>query len=133
MLGSNTKVCGNKGFCNVLIPSEDSKTLEFSKYQKSGKRHFIIYADLGSLIENIKGCKNNPEITFTAKVGDHIPSGFSMCTILSFKDISKHHSMKKFCESLRDHTMKIINFKNEKKMKLLKNQNQKSYKNAKFC
>ena len=38
--------------------------------------------------------------------------------------------MKKFCESLREHAMKIINFKN-KKMKLLTKEQQESYENTK--
>ena len=33
------------------------------------------------------GCKNNPEHSFTTKVMEHIQSGFSMSTILSFKII----------------------------------------------
>ena len=37
--------------------------------------------------------------------------------------------MKKFCESLRERTINIINFK-KKKMKLLTNEQQESYKNA---
>ena len=40
--------------------------------------------------------------------------------------------MKKVCESLKEHAMKIINFKNQK-IKLLTKEQQKSYKNAKFC
>ena len=40
--------------------------------------------------------------------------------------------MEKFCESLSEHTMKIINFK-KKKMKLLRKEQQKSYENAKIC
>ena len=40
--------------------------------------------------------------------------------------------MKKFCEFLREHTMKIINFEN-KKMKLITKEQQESYKNAKIC
>ena len=48
-----------------------------------------------------------------------------MSTISSFKSIENKHDvcrskncMKRFCESLREHAMKIINFK-KKKMKLL--------------
>ena len=48
-----------------------------------------------------------------------------MSTISSFKSIENKHDvyrdkycMKKFCESLREHVMNIINFK-KKKMKLL--------------
>ena len=62
-----------------------------------------------------------------------------MFTVISFKCIRKKHDvyrgkdyMKKFCEHLREHTMKIINFA-EKKMKLLTNEQQKSYENAKIC
>ena len=40
--------------------------------------------------------------------------------------------MKKFCESLREHTMKIINFKKKEKA-LLTREQQKSYQTAKIC
>ena len=40
--------------------------------------------------------------------------------------------MKKFYEFLREHAMKIINFK-KKKMKLLIKEQQESYENAKIC
>ena len=40
--------------------------------------------------------------------------------------------MENFCESLREHAMKIINFK-KKKVKLLTKKQQESYENAKIC
>ena len=40
--------------------------------------------------------------------------------------------MKKFCESLREHAMKITNFK-KKKMKLLTKEQQEPYENEKIC
>ena len=40
--------------------------------------------------------------------------------------------MKKFCEFLREHQMRIINFK-KKKMKLLTKEQQKLNENAKIC
>ena len=40
--------------------------------------------------------------------------------------------MKKSCESLREHTVKIINFK-KKKMKLLAKEQHESYENARIC
>ena len=40
--------------------------------------------------------------------------------------------MKKFCESLREYAMKIINFK-KKKMTLLTKEQQESYENVKIC
>ena len=54
---SHKKVCENKDFCIVVIPSEDTKILKFSQYQKFDKVPFIIYADLECLIENIDGGK----------------------------------------------------------------------------
>ena len=55
------------------------------------------------------------------KISKNIPSGFSISSILSFKSIENKHDvyrgkdcMKKFCKSLREHTMKIINFKENK-------------------
>ena len=40
--------------------------------------------------------------------------------------------MKKFCEFLKEHAIKIINFK-KKKMKLLTKEQHESYENAKIC
>ena len=79
--------CENKDFCNVIMPSEDTKILEFNQYQNSDKAPFIIYADLECIIEKIDGCKNNPENSSATKVSKHIPSGFSMYTISSFRSI----------------------------------------------
>ena len=62
-----------------------------------------------------------------------------MSTILSFKSIESKHDeyrgkdcMKKFCESLREHATKIINFK-KKNRKSLTNEQQNSYENSKIC
>ena len=91
------------------MPSEDTKILEFNQYQKSDKATSIIYADLECLIEQIDGCRNNPQNSFATKVSEHIPLGFSMSTISSFKSIENKYDVyrgkcciKKFCESLRD-------------------------------
>ena len=103
------------------MPSEDTKILEFNQYQKSNKAPFIIYADLECIIGKTDGCKDNPENSSTSKVSEHILSGFSMSTISSFRSIENKHDvyrskdcMKKFCEFLREHAMKIINFKKKK-------------------
>ena len=103
------------------MSSEDIKILELNQYQKSDKAPFIIYADLQCIIEKIDGCKNNLKNSSTTKVSKHIKSGFSISTVSSFKSIEDKHDvyrgkdcMKKFCESLREHTMKIINFKIKK-------------------
>ena len=63
--------------------------------------------------------------------------GFSMCTIWSFESIENKHGVYRgkdcyYYESLREHSVGIINFK-KKKIMLLANEQQKSCKNAKIC
>ena len=123
-LESHKKVCENKDFCNIIMPPENKKILEFNQYQKSAKAQFIIYADLECVIEKIKECKNNLENSSTAKIGKRIPSDFKISAISSFNRIENKHDvhrgkdcMKKLCESVREHAMKIIFF--HKNMKLL--------------
>ena len=89
-------------------------------------------------MQKIDGYKNNPENLSTTNVRKHIPSDFSMSTISSFRSIENKHDvyrgkdcMKKFCEFLRKHAMKIINFK-KKNMKLLTKEQQESHENAKI-
>ena len=69
----------------------------------------------------IDECKNNPENSLATKGSKHIPSCSSISTISSFKSIENKHDvyrrkdcMKKFCESLREHEIKIFKFKNNK-------------------
>ena len=113
-------------FFNIVIPSRDTKVLEFNQYQCSP---FIVYADLD-------GYKKHPEKSSTLEAGEHIPLGFSICTISSFKDIKNKHDiyrikecMNKFCKFLRRHVMKIINFKEKK----VDSKQQEPHKNGKFC
>ena len=45
-LKSHKRGCENKDFWNVIIPSEDTKILEFNQYQKFEKAPFVIYVNL---------------------------------------------------------------------------------------
>ena len=100
------------------MPFEDTKILVFNQYKKSDKAPFIIYADLECIIEKIDGYKINPGNSSTTKVSENV-----------YRD---KDCMKTFCESLREHTMKIVYFK-KKKMKLLTKKKQESSENAKIC
>ena len=78
------------------------------------------YAHLECIIKKIDGCKNNLKNSPTSKVSQHIPSGFSTSAISYVRSIENKGDVyrcidrkKTFCESLREHTMKIINFKNK--------------------
>ena len=48
---SHKMLSENKDFCNVIMPSEDTKLIEFNQHQKSDKAPFIIHADLECIIE----------------------------------------------------------------------------------
>ena len=93
--------------------SEDTKILEFNQNQKSDKALFIIYADLGCIIEKIDGCNNNLENVSTTKASEHIPSGFSMSAISFLRSIENKHDIysdkdciEKFCDFLREHAIR---------------------------
>ena len=107
------RICENKDFCEIIIPSEDTKILEFNQFQKSDKVAFIVYVNLECLIEKIDECKNKSEDSSTTNVNEQIPSGFSISTISLFRSIGNKHDVYigKDCNA-----MKLINFK-KKKMK----------------
>ena len=83
------------------------------------------------------GCANNPENSSTTKIGEHIPGGHSMSTILGFDHIEDKHTlysgkgcMKKFCTSLREHEKHIIDFEKKRMLPLTKEE-LKSHQDAK--
>ena len=114
-LKSHEKVCKNKDFCGIVIPSEKDNILEFNQYIKSDKMPYIIFADIESLIKKIDGCENNPENSCSTKIGEHIPCRYSVSAIWAFDKIEKKHILyrgedcvKKFCTSLREHATNVI-------------------------
>ena len=83
-------------------------------YQKSNKALLTTCTDNECIIENIDGCKNNPENSSTTKVSEPILSCFSIK--ISTKDTEVKNAWKSFCESLRKHAMKKNNYKKKKKL-----------------
>ena len=77
----------NKGFCGIVMPSENDNMLEFNQYMKADKMPYIIYADIESLIKKKDECVNNPENSSTTKTGQHIPCGYSILIIQAFNKI----------------------------------------------
>ena len=61
------KVCENKDFCGIVMPSEKDNILEFNQYMKSDKMSYTIYGDIESLIRKINRWPNNPETSSTEK------------------------------------------------------------------
>ena len=62
-LKSHEKLCKNKDFCGVLLPSQKCNILKFNQYMKSDKTPCIIYADLGSWIKKNRWmCKKSRKV-----------------------------------------------------------------------
>ena len=88
------------------MSSEKNDLLDFNQNMKLDKIPYIIYADIESFIKII---------------GEHIPCGYSLPTILAFNDIQNKHVLycekdciKEFYESLREHAKNLIYFENKK-------------------
>ena len=122
-LNAHKKICENHDYCNIEMPSPNNNIIKYNQGDKSLKLPFTIYADLECLLEKIDTCYNNPEESSTTKINHHTPSGYSIFTHCSF-DKSKNKlnyyrgkdCMKRFCEDLKEHAIKIINC--EKKLRL---------------
>ena len=91
------------------MSSENTEILEFNQYQKSDRTPTIIHTDLDSLIKNWMDVTTILKNYLQQKVSQYIPSGFTISTISSLKDIKNKHDvlrgedcMKKFCECLKN-------------------------------
>ena len=78
---------------------------------------FVFYADLECLLEKMSTCHNDPEKSSTTKINKHISSGYSLFTYSSFDEKENkldyyrgEDCMKKFCEDLKEHVTRTINY-----------------------
>ena len=112
------------------MPTKDNDIIKYNHGENSLKVHFIIYADLGCLLEKMSTCINNPNESSTTKINKDTPSGYSIFTGCSF-DESKNKlnyynakdCMKKFCQDLKEHAARIINYEKKKIISLTKEEN----------
>ena len=121
------------------MPNKHKKIIKYNHGEKSLKAPFMIYADFECLLEKMHSCQNNPEKSYTEKKNKHIPSDCSLFTNCSFDETKNklgcyrgEARMERFCKDLRDHAMKIINYK-EKEMLALTEKENKSYEMQKVC
>ena len=60
------------------MPKEENKILKYNHGEKSMKVSFIIYADVGSLLQKMNNCHNNPAKSSTTKINKYTASGYSL-------------------------------------------------------
>ena len=136
---TKNKLEARKKICHIEMPNEDNKIIKYNQGEKSIKLPFIIYADLECLLEKMSTCYNNPKETSTTEISKHTPSGYSLFTHCSF-DKTKNKldyyrgedCMKKFCQDLREHATKIINYE-KKNMIPLTIKEEIDYNKQKIC
>ena len=128
-LKKHERLCNNHKFCEIEMPTEKYKILKYSHGAKSLRILVAYYCDIESLIKKIDACENNPEQSYTTKVGKHETCGFSIAKKSQITDIRKKNScykgkdsMKKYCKELRECLMKIVNYEMKKMIPLTNGQ-----------
>ena len=126
-LNAHKKVCENHDYCNIEMPSSNNNLIKYNQGEKSLKLPFVIYADLECILKKIDTCQNNPDLSPTTKINQHIPSGYSIYTSCSFDKYNNKLSyyrgedcMRRFCKDLKGHAIKIIDFKKKDMIPLTK-------------
>ena len=132
-------VCENHDYCYIEMPKQDNKISKYNHGEKSMKVPFIIYADLELWLEKMSTCQNNPKKLSKTKINKHAPSGYSLFTHCSFDTLKNKldyyrskNCMKNFCLDLREHAIKIINYKKEEMIPLTKEE-KKTHGKQKVC
>ena len=121
------------------MPTEDNNTLKYNQGEKSLRLPWVSYVDFKCLPIKQQSCQNNPEESYTERKAIHEPWGYSLDLVSSFDSKQDKHSFyrgkdcaKKFCEDLKKHVKKIINFK-EKDMIPLTDEEIIYYEKQKLC
>ena len=138
-LEAHKRICENRDYCRVEMPTKDNNTIKYNHGEKSIKLPFFVYTNLECLLEKMSTCYNSPEESSTTKINKHTPSDYSIFTHCSFdKSKSKlnyyrgEDCMTKFCKDLREHATKIINYEKKDMIPLTKKE-EENYNNQKVC
>ena len=81
---THKKICENHEYCNIEMPSPNNNIIKCNQGEKSLELPFIIYTDLECLLKKIDTCQNNPDLSSTTKINQHILSGYSIYANCSF-------------------------------------------------
>ena len=64
------------------MPSPNNNIIKYNQGEKSLELPFIIYADLECLLKKIDTCQNNPDLSSTTKINQHIPADIQFILIV---------------------------------------------------
>ena len=152
-LKEHEEIRNNHDSYRIEMPKQVEKILKYNPGEKSLKAPFAIYLDLECLLKkeqfpinnnnddnnNNNNNSNNLEESWTHKKARHEPSGWAMFTRCSFdkKENKLNYyrgkdCIEKLCKTLKECTIKIINYE-EKEMIHLTKKEKKSYKKQEAC
>ena len=96
--------CINNESVKVEMPHK-KPIVQYSDGQFQFKVPFIMYADFESILKPIQGPGNNPRISSTRGINNHIPSGWCVCSKFAYGKVENplklyrgEDCIKKFCD-----------------------------------
>ena len=135
----HTVYCQNNEAVRIEMPNK-KPIVRYSDGQYQFKVPFMMYADFESILEQIQGASNNPNISSTRGVNVHTPSGWCIYSHFSYGNVTKPLTqyrgpdcVSKFCEHIISETKRLYNSFPEKPMIPLTKSQIKEYKLAAKC
>ena len=62
------------------MPSPNNNLIKYNQGEKSLDYHLLYMLIWNVLLKKIDTCYNNPELSSTTKINQHVPSGYSIYT-----------------------------------------------------
>ena len=122
------------------MPKPQNSIVKYSSGQYEFKVPFIMYADFESLLVPIEGAKNNPNISSTRRITEHVPSGWCVYSVSEYAKVKNpirqyrgKDCVKEFCEHIISEAKSFYKSNPEKPMYPLTKEEQSAYNHCKIC
>ena len=120
-LKEHEEICNKHDTCRIEITKFAKRKIKYAHGEKSLRTPFAIYLDLQCLLKKEESCQSNPEKSNTEKKAAHEPSAWAMFSKCLFdKGENKldyyrgRNCIEKLCKKLKEHAMKILNYKEKR-------------------
>ena len=81
LLTSHQKICLENKSVQITMPTLDKNNVKFENYTARWFSPFVVYLDLESLIVPVATAKNNPTISSTSTLEQHLPCSYCMIVV----------------------------------------------------
>ena len=117
--------CKDNKAVRIEMPEKGS-FLEFHDGQYQFKVPFVMYADFKPILKPIEGPSPNPEETYTKEINQHVPSGFCVNSMFTYREVENplklyrgEDCVKVFCDYIENEVKRLYHMFPEKPMKPL--------------